>query len=80
MPHRFKKGDYKVRCDISGFLVNASDCRMRWDGLFVRKDQWEPRHPLDRSPPIFPSRSPSNPRPEGTDEFISATDVTASDL
>lgn len=80
MPTRFRRGDYKVRCDITGFLLNASDCRMRWDGMFVRKDLWEPRHPLDRPPPVKESSTPNHPRPEGTDKFIEATDVTADDL
>jgi len=76
----FKKGIYKVRCDISGFIVDSDKCRMMWNGLFVRKQDYEPRHPQDK---VFtPKRSavPSKPRPEGTDQFIDATDVTADDL
>ncbi len=76
----FRRGDYTVRCDISGFLVNASECKKMWNGLFVRKDLWTPRHPLDTAPSMRPERAPANPRPEGTDQFIEATDVTAADL
>lgn len=76
---KFKKGDYKVRCDISGFIVNASECRLRWDGLFVRKDLWSPRHPQDYTPPIKPEKVPPIVRPEGVDVFIEANDVRPED-
>lgn len=78
--YRHRKGDYKVQCDVSGFLVNASECRMQWDGKFVHKDFWSPRHPQDKLGATKESQSPPIPRPEGTDEFIDATDVTADDL
>jgi hypothetical protein len=80
MPARFRRGDHTVRCDRSGFIVNASDCKMMWNGLFVRKDLWEPRHPLDRAAPALENRTPLHARPSGEDQFISATDVTADDL
>lgn len=76
----FRSGDYKVQCDVSGFLVNASDCRKQWDGLFVYKDFWSTRQPQDLLT-TYPERlAPPNPRPPGTDEFISSTDITADDL
>jgi hypothetical protein len=77
---RFRRGDHIVRCDLSGFLVNASECKMMWNGLFVRKDLWTPRHPQDQLATTKESMAPSVLRPEGTDQFISATDVTAEDL
>lgn len=40
-------GDYKAYCDRTGFRVFASDCKMQWDGLFVRKESWEIRQPQD---------------------------------
>lgn len=74
------KGDYNVRCDISGFVVKASQCKKMWNGWFVRKDLWTPRHPLDHVPPVKDAQRPSHPRPEGEDQFIEAGDVTAADL
>jgi hypothetical protein len=47
MRRPYKKGDYKVFCDRTGFRVYASECRMQWDGLFVRKESWESRQPQD---------------------------------
>ena len=32
---------------MCGFDYYASDMKLRWDGLWVCKDDWEPRHPQD---------------------------------
>lgn len=40
-------GDYKAVGDRTGFRVYGSECRMQWDGIFVRKKSWEIRHPQD---------------------------------
>lgn len=77
---RFKKGTNKVRCDLTGSLINVTEGRMRWDGLFVRKEYWSIRQPQDRAPKLQKEKPPTITRPEGTDEFITATDVTAEDL
>ena len=74
-----KKGVYKVRCDRSGFLVDSDKCRMQWDGLFVRKDLWEPRHPQDTISSVKQQAVPAHPRPE-TITFIDPLSVTADDL
>ena len=77
---RFKKGSYKVRCDITGAIVNATRCRKTWDGLFVIKEAWSPRQPQDILAITEETRTPANPRPGGADTFILATDVTSEDL
>ncbi len=77
---RFKKGDHKVKCDLTGAIVNASDCRMQWNGLFVHKRFHRPKPPLD-APIIQPiPRQPAVSRPEGDMLFMDATDVTPEDL
>lgn len=40
-------GDYKVWCDRTGFRIYASEARMEWNGLFVRKESWESRQKQD---------------------------------
>lgn len=77
---RYKKGDWKVKCDMTGAIVNASDCKMQWNGLFVHKDVWRPRHPQEF--PVTPSDRLALPvaRPEGEMRFIEAGDVTPDDL
>lgn len=73
-------GTTKVRCDRTGAIVNSSRCRKMWNGLFVLKELWEPRHPQDFAPTIKPEPVPQNARPWGEDTFIEATDISASDL
>lgn len=67
---RFKKGDYKVQDDITGAIVNASECRMMWNGLFVHRDNWFPRQPQDTLRPIKDRQAPPIPRPFGQPEFL----------
>ena len=57
-------GDYNVICDMSGFKCKAKDTRMMWNGLRVRKDFWEPRHPLDKVEVRADKMSVKNPRPD----------------
>ena len=57
----YKKGDYNVICDQTGFKrkaseccdrcgfkYKASECQLEWDNLFVCKEKcWEMRQPQD---------------------------------
>ena len=58
-------------CQRSGFRVSVEEGLMQtWDGLWVRKEDWEPRHPQD----FVRSRPETNQRgsvsPEQPDSFI----------
>lgn len=57
------RGNPKVRCDRTGAIVHASDCRMTWDGLFVQKSAWYPRQPQDIAPPPILPALPAVSRP-----------------
>jgi hypothetical protein len=76
----YKKGDYKAYCDRTGFRVYASDMRMQWDGLFVRKESWEIRHPQDYITSRKDPQSVPIPRPGSTPVFIDINDVQPEDL
>ena len=43
----YKHGDHLMICDYSGFKFHASEMRKTWDGYWVHKRFWEPRHPQD---------------------------------
>lgn len=45
MLNYFKSGTYNSICDVCGFEHKADEMRMRWDGLFVCKEDWESDHP-----------------------------------
>jgi len=70
MVRPYKKGDYKVYCDRTGFRVYASECKMQWDGLFVRKESWEPRQPQDFVKAKQDKQSVPIARPGSDPEFI----------
>jgi hypothetical protein len=43
----YRRGDNLLICDRSGFVIRRSEAKKTWDGLWVHKDFWEPRHPQD---------------------------------
>jgi len=38
---------WNVICPVCGFKHKGQNMKKRWDGPWVCKDCWEPRHPLD---------------------------------
>ena len=80
MRNRARLGDANAICDRSGFKVKKSELRREWNGLYVRKDMWEPRQPQDFVKGRPDKQSIDNPRPEQADTFLSAGDVTIEDL
>lgn len=76
----YKPGDNNVICDVCGAKVKASNTRRRWDRLVVCQDDWEPRHPQDFVRGRRDRQVPAVIRPEPTDNFLDANDVTADDL
>lgn len=50
--------DHLIVCDASGFVCKKSETRKMWNGMIVRKDFWEPRHPQD----FLPSIKESSPK------------------
>lgn len=78
--NQFVSGTNNVICDYSGAKVKASDCRMTWDGYFVRKELWGPRHPQDHLKGRADKQSVQVSRPESTDSFLTTNEVTADSL
>lgn len=76
----YKSGDNLVICDRTGRKVYASQTRKEWNGLRVLKTFWEPRHPQDFVRGRADRQAVADPRPEGTDMFVTPGQVTATDL
>jgi len=76
----YKHGDYNVICDASGFKVKASECRMQWDGLFVKKEFWEARHPQDFVKAVKDRQRVPIARDEQAYVFMTDGDVTPESL
>ena len=77
---RYAKGDYNVICDYSGRKVKASECKKTWDGFFVHKDYWEPRHPQDFVRGTVDEQKVPIARPEAPDQFVEPDEVKKEDL
>ena len=76
----FKPGDWNVYCQRTGFKVKASSTKKEWNNLIVRRESWEPRHPQDclRSKQDQPAVRDARPRPDIV--YLTANEVSASDL
>lgn len=57
-------------CDLSGKKYPKSQMRMMWNGLYVHKSEWEPRHPQDFTKPVRPSKGLKNARPDSDPTFV----------
>lgn len=78
--HTFTYTAQDTICDRTGFKVPRNTLRKEWNGLMVRPESWEMRHPQDlvRARPEHPKGSP---RPEPPDTFIEDDDpIDPSDL
>lgn len=76
----YSPGDYNVICDRTGQKKKASQCRMEWNGLFVRNESWEPRHPQDKIRGVIDDQRVPISRPGGEDVFLGSNEVIADDL
>lgn len=76
----YRPGDHWIICDVCGFKTRASQSRKRWDGLRVCHKDWERRHPQDFVRGRRDRQRVPDARPEQTDTFIEANDITAADL
>ena len=69
-------GEHKMVCDRSGLTYPASEMRKEWNGLWVHKDYFEPRHPQEFVRGVNDDQSVRNARPDGPfDEAQSTTTV-----
>ena len=64
-------GDNNLICDRSGDQIKASEAREEWNGLVVRADLWEPRHPQDFLRTYPDDQSVELSRNPGEDLFLS---------
>lgn len=74
------KGDFNCICDASGFKCKASETVKQWNGLRVRKDFFERRHPQDRPHGVRDDQTVFDPRPDSTPTFVGTNEVTQDSL
>lgn len=71
--NHFVPGTCNTICDVTGFKVKRSECRVRWDGMVVIPDAWETRQPQDFAPTIRPERVITDARPKPIDDVPNDT-------
>lgn len=69
MSFRYKKGAWNVIDDVTGFKHKSTDLRLRWDGLYVSKENWETRHPQELLRARQDNMSVPFTRPRTADHF-----------
>ena len=80
MTDRYRDGDHAVICDRTGFRVYASQAKREWNGLLVREQSWEPRHPQDTIRGVPERSRVTDPRPRQANRFLGTNEVTRDDL
>jgi hypothetical protein len=66
----YEHGAWKAICDVCGREFKSYHLRMRWDGLMVDQQCWEPRHPQDFVRGVADKVVPPWTRPEQQDTFV----------
>lgn len=59
----FVAGTCNTICDITGFKVKRSECKVTWDGLVVVPSVYYTRQPQDFPPEIMPQTIVPDARP-----------------
>ena len=74
-------GSWNMISDRSGFKHKRGDMRKEWDGSWVHKDDFDPRHPQDRVKGVPDDQSVADPRPGATDTYSeTSTTLDAEEL
>lgn len=67
-------------CDRCGFKYRLSDMKKEWTGLMVCREDYDIRHPQEYIRGHADRPAVRNARPEQSDRFLTANEVTWDDL
>lgn len=76
----YAHGDHNAICDLCGGKFKFSALRRNSEGHWVCRKDYEPRHPQDDVRGRADRQRVAVSRPEGTDRFLGANEVTGDDL
>lgn len=76
----FKLGDHNAICYVCGFERKSSEMLLRWDGVYVCQDDWEPRHPQDFVRGVPEEQAPDWTQPEPPDQFAGAAPTPTANI
>lgn len=63
-------GDWNALCYECGAKFKASDLIRHWQGYYVCRQHWEPRHPQDFARGVQDVQTPSWTQPVPADQFV----------
>jgi hypothetical protein len=66
----YKRGAWNCICEVCGFQYKSTDMVERYDGLFVCRADWEPKHDLDFMRVIVDVQTVPRPSPEPAPIYI----------
>jgi len=78
MNNYYAQGQWNFICDICGQKKKSGDVRLRWDGLRVCRQDWEPRHPQDLLRAKPEKAPPPWVRPEAPDVYLRVCNMITS--
>lgn len=76
----YKPGAWNVICDRTGQKIKSTEGRKEWNGLIVRGQSWEERHPQDLLRGVPDHQAVPDPRNEAADSFTDLTENASSAL
>jgi hypothetical protein len=71
----FKLGTSNAICYVCGFKRKRTEMKLRWDGVWTCKEDWEIRHPQDFVRGIPEETAPEWTQPEPPDQFLPFTNL-----
>lgn len=76
----YRPGQHRIICDRTGFAIYSGDAQKEWNGLMVRKESFESRHPQDFVRGVAESPGVRDVRPVPSPRFLTDNEVTAGSL
>jgi hypothetical protein len=73
----YDPGQWQCICDQCGREYKSNELKLRWDGLMVCSDDWEPRQPQDYVHGVADIQAPPWVRPEPADQFVFVCDLVS---
>jgi hypothetical protein len=71
----WKRGSWKVVCDVCGFFYHADDIKLRWDGVRTCLKDWNTRQPQDFVKARQDPQAEPWTRPDTYPQFVLAPSV-----
>lgn len=76
----YAKGQWNCWCPVCGFKRKSGEMRLRWDGVYVCEQDWEPRQPQDFVRGHADKQQVDFTLSENPDQFVGAARTPAGNI